>query len=141
MYTHVYFVLMYKYIYMLRFSPIWIGKAWAEYVWRELQNRTLEGRERKMQSIHGLKEDASHCPYCRQQAPRPTFCVRLTLQRTSLLALPQDPFPSCSILTFGRPSFADHPRAFFSSGDCSTTLFGRLQRCLFWLGPYSPFQI
>jgi len=27
------------------------------------------------------------------------------------------PSPSCSILTFRRPSFADHPRAFFSSGD------------------------
>ena len=48
------------------------------------------------------------CPYCRQQAPRPTFCSRLTLQRTSLLALPQDPSPSCSILSFMRPSFADH---------------------------------
>jgi len=26
--------------------------------------------------------------YCRQQAPRPTFCARLTLQQTSSLALP-----------------------------------------------------
>ena len=33
------------------------------------------------------------------------------------------PSPSCLILTFGRPSFADHPRAFFSSGDYSTALF------------------
>jgi len=32
------------------------------------------------------------------------------------------PSPSCSILTFRRPSFADHPRAFFSSGDYSTAL-------------------
>ena len=61
-------------------------------------------------------------PYCRQQAQRPTFCARLTLQRTSLLALPQDPSPSCSILAFRRPAFADHPRAFFSSGDYSTVL-------------------
>ena len=33
------------------------------------------------------------------------------------------PSPSCSILTFGRPAFADHPRASFSSGDYSTALF------------------
>ena len=32
--------------------------------------------------------------------------------------------PSCLILTFWRPSFADHPRTFFSSGDYSTALFG-----------------
>ena len=38
--------------------------------------------------------------------------------------------PCCSILTFGRLSFADHPRAFFSSGDYSTTLFRRLRH--FW---------
>jgi len=41
-----------------------------------------------------------------------------------------DPFPSCSILTFWRPSFANHPRAFFSSGDYCTALFGRLQHGL-----------
>ena len=40
----------------------------------------------------------------------------------SSLALPQDPSPSCSILTFGRLSFVDHTRAFFSSGDYSTVL-------------------
>ena len=33
------------------------------------------------------------------------------------------PSPSCLILIFGRLSFADHPRAFFSSGDFSTDLF------------------
>jgi len=59
-------------------------------------------------------------PYWRQQAHHPTFCALLTLQRTSSLALPQDPSPSCSILTFGRLSFADHTRAFSSSGDYST---------------------
>ena len=62
-------------------------------------------------------------PYCCQQAQRPTFCALLTLQRTSSLALPQEPSPSCSILIFGRLSFADHPRALFSSGDFSTDLF------------------
>jgi len=129
MYTHEYFVLMCEYTYMLRFSQIWIGKAWAEYEWRELQDRTLKGRARK--SIQGLKEDAS--PH--------RFCVHLTLQQTSLLALPQDPSPSCSIFTFGRHSFADHPRALFSLGDYSPALFGRLPRGLFWLGPYSPLQI
>ena len=56
-------------------------------------------------------------PYCRQQAPRPTFCARLPLRRTSSLALSQDPSPSCSILTFRRPSFDDHLLAFFSSGN------------------------
>ena len=53
-------------------------------------------------------------PCCQQQAQRFTFCARLTIKRTS---------PSCLILTFGRPSFADHPRAFISSGDYSTALF------------------
>jgi len=62
-------------------------------------------------------------PYCQRQVPRPSFCARLTLQRTSSLTLPQDPSPSCSVLTLGRPSFADHPRAIFSSGDNSTALF------------------
>jgi len=52
----------------------------------------------------------------------PTFCALLTLPRTSSLALPQDPSPSCSILTFRRLSFAHHTRAFFSSGDYSTVL-------------------
>jgi len=64
----------------------------------------------------------------------------------------------CSILTFGRPSFADHPRAFFSSGDYSTVLLGMTSTrfdlretfittftfsvlVFFLLGPYSPFQI
>ena len=37
------------------------------------------------------------------------------------------PSPSCSILTFGRLSFVDHPRAFLSSGDYSTALF--------WMAP------
>ena len=60
---------------------------------------------------------------CCQQAQSPTFCALLTLPRTSSLALPQEPSPSCSILIFGRLSFADHPRAFFSSGDFSTDLF------------------
>ena len=38
--------------------------------------------------------------------------------------------PCCSILTFGRPPFADHPSVFFSSGDYSTTLLGWLQHSL-----------
>ena len=38
--------------------------------------------------------------------------------------------PSCSILTSGRLPFVNHPRAFFSSGDYSTALFGRLQHDL-----------
>jgi len=63
------------------------------------------------------------CPYCCQQAQRPTFCALLTLPRTSSLALPQEPCPSCSILISGRLSFADHRRAFCSSGDFSTDLF------------------
>ena len=65
--------------------------------------------------------------------------------------------PCCSILTFGRPSFADHPRAFFSSGDYSTILFRRLRHIwpsgdfchnihifsggLFLLCPCNPLQI
>ena len=53
---------------------------------------------------------------------RPTFCALLTLPRTSSLALPQEPSPSCLILTFDRLSFADHTHAFFSSGDYSTVL-------------------
>jgi len=61
--------------------------------------------------------------YCCQKAQRPTICALLTLLRTSSLALPQEPSPSCSMLIFGRLSFADHPRAFFSSGDFSTDLF------------------
>jgi len=65
----------------------------------------------------------SRRPYCQQQAQRPTFCALLTLQRTSSLALPQEPAPSCLILTFGRLSFADHPRAFFSLGDYRTDPF------------------
>ena len=69
-------------------------------------------------------------PYCRQQAPRLTLCARLTLQRTSSLGCPQDPPCFCLILTFGRPSFADHPHAFFSSGDYSTALIGRLHHGL-----------
>ena len=32
------------------------------------------------------------------------------------------PVPVTSFLSCGRPSFADHPRAFFSSGDYSTVL-------------------
>jgi len=62
-------------------------------------------------------------PYCCQQAQRLTFCALPTLPRTSPLALPQEPSPSCSIMIFGRLSFADHSRAFFSSGDFSTDLF------------------
>ena len=31
-----------------------IGKAWAGYAWRDLHGRTLEGRERKTQGIHGF---------------------------------------------------------------------------------------
>jgi len=58
-------------------------------------------------------------PYFWQQASHPTFCAHLTLQETSSLRLPLPGF----ILTFGRPSFADHPRAFFSAGDYSTTFF------------------
>jgi len=69
----------------------------------------------------------------------------------------KDPSPSCSILTFGSPSFAYHPCAFFSSRDYSTAIFGRLQHSLsfgrllsqpshflwlfIFLGPYSPLQI
>ena len=43
---------------------------------------------------HIRRRDAITChrhprrPYCRQQAPRPTFCARLTIKRTSSLALP-----------------------------------------------------
>jgi len=68
------------------------------------------------------------------------------------------PSPSCSILTFGRPSFADYPRTFFSSGDYSTALFRTTptqfdlrKTCvttfkfffvsLFLLRPYSRLQI
>ena len=66
--------------------------------------------------------------------------------------------PPCSNLTFKRPPFADHPRAFLSSGDYSTALFWTtptrldlqetwvttftfLPRSLFLLGPCSPPQI
>jgi len=97
-------------------------------------------------------------PYCQQQAPRPTFCACLTLQRTSSLALPQDLSPSCSILNFRRPSIAEHPRASFSSSDHSTALFWTTSTRFdlretsvttftffsggfFLLGPYSPLQI
>jgi len=99
----------------------------------------------------------SRRPYCRQQAQHPTFCALLTLQRTSSLALSQDPSPSCSILTFGRLSLADHIRAFFSPGDYSTVLLWTTSTRfdlretfittfyftigLFLLGPYSPLQI
>jgi len=64
-------------------------------------------------------------PYCRQQVQRPTFCALLTLQRTSSLALPQDPSPSCSILTFGRPSFAS---ILFLRETTVPSFFARLQR-------------
>jgi len=97
-------------------------------------------------------------PYCCQQVQRPTFCALLTLPRTSSLALPQEPSPSCSILIFGRLSFADHPCAFFSSGDSSTDLFWTTSTrfdlretfittftsslaVLFLLGLYSPLQM
>jgi len=78
--------------------------------------------------------------------------------RTSSLALPQDPSPSRSILTFRRPSFADHPCAFFCSGGYNTALFWTTSTRfdlretsvttftffsgdLFLLCPYSPLQI
>jgi len=51
------------------------------------------------------------------------LCALLNLPRTSSLAVPQEPSPSCSILIFGRLSFAGHPRAFFSPGDFSTDIF------------------
>ena len=50
------------------------------------------------------------------------FSVSVRFWPLSLSDFFARPCPSCSILTFGRPSFADHPRAFFSSGDYSTAL-------------------
>jgi len=63
-------------------------------------------------------------PYCRQQAPRPTFCARLTLQRTSSLALPQRPVPFQLDFDLQEPFFRIPPsRVLFSE---------RLQYRHFW---------
>jgi len=77
---------------------------------------------------HNCCRDANTCdwpprrPYCQQKAP--SFCARFHFFAR--------PSPSCSILTFGRPSFADHPRTFFKFlGENTVPLFfGRLQHGL-----------
>jgi len=85
-----------------------------------------------------------------QQAPRPTFCARLTLQRTSSLALLQDfPFqldfdlwetffrsPPSRILFFGRLQY--HP---FGTTSTRFDLRETFSGGLFLLRPYSPLQI
>jgi len=92
-------------------------------------------------------------PYCCQQAQHPSFCALLTLPRTSSLALPQEPCPSCSILIFGRlrsqttvvrpflgetsvQTFLDDFNTVWPSGDLYHNLH-IFSSGLFLLGPYS----
>jgi len=50
------------------------------------------------------------------------YFLRSSYPSANFFALPQDPFPSCLILTFRKLSFVDQTRAFFSSGDYGTIL-------------------
>ena len=64
--------------------------------------------------VTSLLPTASTTPYfLRSSDPSANFFARPSART----------FPLCSILMFGRLSFADHRRAFFSLGDFSTDLF------------------
>jgi len=106
------------------------------------------------------RRDANTChlyprrPYCHQQAPRPTFCARLTITRTSSLALPLPTrFSSCP--SGDLLSQTIHVRSFLQ--ETTVPLFFGLGRAqdgltciitftvffvsLFLLRPYSRLQI
>jgi len=86
--------------------------------------RAMINLQPRIRRLRCYSSDATSTPVALTSLPqRPTSCALPTLPQTSSLALPQEPSPSCSILFFGRLSFADHRRAFFSSGDFSTDLF------------------
>ena len=74
---------------------------------------------------------------CCQQAQSPTFCALLTLPRTSSLALPQEPSPSCSILIFGRLLSQTTVVRSFLRETSVQTFFGRLQHGLTFGRPLS----
>ena len=87
--------------------------------------RAMINLQPRIRRLRCYRSGSTSTPVALTSLPqRPTFCALPTLPRTSSLALPQEPSPSCSFLIFGRLSSADHRRAFFSqSGDFSTDLF------------------
>ena len=99
-------------------------------------------------------------PYCRQQAPRPTFCAHLTVKRTSSLAGPfhktlpfaawlwpsGDLFSQTTLVrSFLRgttvPPFFGRLQQRFDLRETSVTTFTFFSDNLFLWGPYSPLQI
>ena len=71
--------------------------------------------------------------YWRQEGPRPTFCARPTIKRTSSLTLPLPARPSSSVLFFGRlqyRSFLDDSNTVWPSGDSRHNL--QVQSSLCW---------